>query len=97
MRPIFEFKKIFEQCTILIDIHKKSSFYQKMQNNKDPNSISYRAWPIFLLAFVRLFYVSIFERALSNYLLFDVGIRPSTLGFISSAVANIIIHACTIG
>ena len=68
-----------------------------MQNKKDPTPISYRAWPIFLLAFVRLFYVSIFERALSNYLLFDVGIRPSTLGFISSAGAIAYIFAPLLG
>ncbi|MFX0137170.1 MAG: MFS transporter [Candidatus Hodarchaeota archaeon] len=49
--------------------------------------VAYRTWPVFMLAFVRLFYVSIFERALSNYLYYDIGIRESTLGFISSAGA----------
>lgn len=49
--------------------------------------VAYQVWPVFLLAFVRLFYVSIFERALSNYLYYDIGIRESTLGFISSAGA----------
>ena len=68
-----------------------------MQNTKDPTSPSYRAWPIFLLAFVRLFYVSIFERALSNYLYFDIGINPSTLGFISSAGAIAYIFAPLLG
>ncbi len=68
-----------------------------MHNNKDPTSPSYRAWPIFLLAFVRLFYVSIFERALSNYLYFDIGINPSTLGFISSAGAIAYIFAPLLG
>ncbi|MHA2182668.1 MAG: MFS transporter, partial [Promethearchaeota archaeon] len=59
--------------------------------------MGYRAWPIFLLSFIRLFYVSIFERALSNYLLFDIKILPSTLGFISSAGALTYIIAPIIG
>jgi len=41
--------------------------------------------------------VSIFERALSNYLLFDIGIRESVLGFISSAGALTYIVAPLIG
>jgi MFS family permease len=61
------------------------------------SSTSYHAWPIFLLAFIRLFYVSIFERALSNYLLWDVLIPKSTLGFISSAGALTYIIAPIIG
>ena len=61
------------------------------------SSAVYRAWPIFLLAFIRLFYVSIFERALSNYLLFDIQILPSTLGFISSAGALTYIISPIIG
>jgi MFS family permease len=58
-----------------------------MSNVNNQLSTSYSAWPVFLLAFIRLFYVSIFERALSNYLLFFIDIDPSTLGFISSAGA----------
>ncbi|MFW9881517.1 MAG: MFS transporter [Candidatus Thorarchaeota archaeon] len=54
-------------------------------NNKD--SGNYRAWPLFLLGFIRLFYVSIFERALANYLYYDIGIKESILGFISSTGA----------
>ncbi|MFX0003920.1 MAG: MFS transporter [Candidatus Hermodarchaeota archaeon] len=61
------------------------------------SSKSYTAWPIFLLAFVRLFYVAIFERALANYLLYDIGIRESTLGFISSAGAITYIFAPMLG
>jgi len=56
-----------------------------------------RVWPIFLLSFIRLFYVSIFERALSNYLLYDIQIRQSTLGFISSAGALTYIISPIIG
>ncbi|MFX1553608.1 MAG: MFS transporter [Promethearchaeota archaeon] len=59
--------------------------------------LAYRAWPVFLLAFIRLFYVSIFERALSNYLYYDIGINESTLGFISSAGALIYIVAPIFG
>ncbi|MHA2185514.1 MAG: MFS transporter [Promethearchaeota archaeon] len=64
-------------------------------NNNSPHN--YRTWPIFLLAFIRLFYVSIFERGLSNYLLYDIGIRESTLGFISSAGAITYIFAPILG
>jgi MFS family permease len=61
------------------------------------SSQSYRAWPIFWLAFMRLFYVSIFERALSNYLYFVVDISESTLGFISSVGAIAYIFAPILG
>jgi MFS family permease len=61
------------------------------------SSVAYRTWPVFLLSFIRLFYVSIFERALSNYLLFDINIPKSTLGFISSAGALTYIVAPIIG
>jgi MFS family permease len=57
----------------------------------------YRAWPIFWLAFVRLIYISIFERALSNYLYFDLDISESTLGIISSAGAIAYIFAPILG
>jgi len=60
-------------------------------------SQDYRAWPIFWLAFVRLIYVSIFERALSNYLYFDLDISESTLGIISSAGAIAYIFAPILG
>jgi len=46
---------------------------------------------------MRLFYVSIFERALSNYLYFVVDISESTLGFISSAGAIAYIFAPILG
>ncbi|MHA1234380.1 MAG: MFS transporter [Promethearchaeota archaeon] len=60
-------------------------------------SQDYRAWPIFWLAFIRLFYYSLFERALSNYLLFDVNITKSTLGIITSAGALAYIFAPILG
>ncbi|MFW9874557.1 MAG: MFS transporter [Candidatus Thorarchaeota archaeon] len=65
-----------------------------------PNNSSsheYRTWPIFLLSFIRLFYTSIFERALSNYLYLIIGIRASVLGFISAAGALIYIIAPLVG
>ena len=68
-----------------------------MQNKIDQNPKPYRAWPIFGLAFIRLLYVSIFERALSNYLLFDVRIAPNTFGIISSAGAIAYIFAPILG
>ena len=67
-------------------------------NSIDKNaSTSFRAWPVFLLSFIRLFYVSIFERALSNYLLFVLDTPKSTLGFISSAGAIAYMVAPIIG
>ncbi|MFX1339980.1 MAG: MFS transporter [Promethearchaeota archaeon] len=57
----------------------------------------YQAWPVFMLGFVRLFYVSIFERALSNYLYYDIGIKASVLGFISSTGAITYIFAPLLG
>jgi len=59
--------------------------------------LDYRAWPVFILAFIRLFYVSIFDRALSNYLYFVIDINESTLGFISSVGAIAYIFAPIIG
>jgi MFS family permease len=58
---------------------------------------NYRAWPLFALGFIRLFYVSIFERALQNYLYFTININASTLGFISSAGAIAYIFAPILG
>ena len=76
---------------------RKSPTYQDNKVITNYSVEDYRAWPIFLLAFVRLFYVSIFERALSNYLYFVIDIRPSTLGFISSAGALTYIVSPIIG
>ena len=67
------------------------------KNAVNETSQDYRAWPIFWLAFVRLIYVSIFERALSNYLYFDLNISESTLGIISSAGAIAYIFAPILG
>jgi len=76
----------------------ETSYKARDKNNLANNSSdAYRVWPVFLLAFIRLFYVSIFERALSNYLLFDMEIRRSTLGFIASAGALTYIIAPIIG
>lgn len=56
-----------------------------------------RAWSIFMLAFIRLFYVSIFERALYNYLYFEIDISESMLGLIASVGAIAYIFAPIIG
>jgi len=66
-------------------------------NMRSNENINYRTWPIFLIAFIRLFYVSIFERALQNYLYFVVNITESTLGTISAAGAIAYIFAPLIG
>ncbi|MFX0022346.1 MAG: MFS transporter [Candidatus Hermodarchaeota archaeon] len=49
--------------------------------------ITYRAWPIFIFSFIRLFALSIFERAFLNYILFYRDVSESVFGFISSASA----------
>jgi hypothetical protein len=82
---------------LIVPFSKKFPFYQKEHSEIKSTSQSYRAWPIFWLAFIRLFYVSIFERALSNYLLFDVKINKSTLGIITSAGALAYIFAPILG
>lgn len=76
---------------------KKFPFFLKEQTVVKETSQDYRAWPIFWLAFIRLIYVSIFERALSNYLLFDIKISKSTLGIITSAGAIAYIFAPILG
>ena len=68
-----------------------------MQSKIEKTSQPYRAWPIFWLGFIRLIYVSIFERALSNYLYFIVDISESTLGIITSAGAIAYIFAPILG
>lgn len=72
-------------------------FFQKEKTGVKEISQDYRAWPLFWIAFIRLFYVSLFERALSNYLLFDVKISKSTLGIITSAGALAYIFAPILG
>ncbi|MFX0041911.1 MAG: MFS transporter [Candidatus Hodarchaeota archaeon] len=80
-----------------MDISSKSPMYQNDKANTKYLRGTYRTWPIFIVSFIRLFYVSIFERALFNYLYFVIDIRASTLGFISSAGALTYIVAPIIG
>lgn len=80
-----------------MEISRKSPTYQNNKAISKSQGGDYQAWPIFLLTFVRLFYVAIFERALFNYLYFVIDIRESTLGFISSAGALTYIVAPIIG
>ncbi len=71
---------------------------KKFSKHQTKNSIiNYRVWPLFLLSFIRLFYVSIFERALQNYLYRVILISESTLGIISSAGAIAYIFAPILG
>ncbi len=55
--------------------------------DKCDNLFSYRVWPIFMLSFCRLFFLSIFERAFQNYIYFNQDVSESMLGIISSAPA----------
>lgn len=63
----------------------------------NPTQDSIRAWPLFVISFFRVFYASIFDRALLNYLYFSIGISESILGNISSASAIAYIFAPLIG
>lgn len=54
---------------------------------KYKGSIRYKAWPIFVLSFLRLITISIFDRAFLNYLYFYRNISESMFGFISSATS----------
>ncbi len=74
-----------------------SPLFQSKKATKCDSPIAYRTWPIFLLSFIRLFFISIFERAFLNYLYFTVDINESTLGFISSATAAAYIVGPIIG
>lgn len=57
------------------------------EDKKCLTQITYRAWPIFVISFLRLFSVSIFERAFLNYIYFYRNISESTFGLISSATS----------
>lgn len=72
-----------------------SNITSKKKLNLQQHSI--RAWPLFALSFFRVFYASIFDRALLNYLYFNIGISESILGNISSASAIAYIFAPLIG
>jgi MFS family permease len=48
--------------------------FQSKKATKCDNTTAYRTWPILLLSFTRLFFISIFERAFLNY-----GIRNSII------------------
>ena len=63
------------------------SLFQSEKATKCDSLIAYRTWPIFLLSFTRLFFISIFERAFLIYSYFSIDINESTLGFSSSATA----------
>jgi len=80
-----------------VPFSKTSPFFLKEKTGVKETSQDYRAWPLFWIAFIRLFYFSLFERALSNYLLFDVKISKSTLGIITSAGALAYIFAPILG
>ncbi|MHA1471864.1 MAG: MFS transporter [Promethearchaeota archaeon] len=59
--------------------------FQHGDTDRCDNLFSYRAWPIFMIAFFRLFFISIFERAFQNYIYYDIDVSESMLGLISSA------------
>jgi len=52
--------------------------------DRSDNLYSYRAWPIFMISFCRLFFISIFERAFQNYIYYDKNVSEGMLGLISS-------------
>ena len=58
--------------------------FQYGDSDRCDNLISYRAWPIFMISFCRLFFISIFERAFQNYIFSYKNVSVSMLGIISS-------------
>ncbi|MHA2430110.1 MAG: MFS transporter [Promethearchaeota archaeon] len=78
-------------------ISKKSSKHQNKNSISIYSTENYRVWPLFMLSFIRLFYVSIFERALQNYLYRVILISEPTLGIISSVGAIAYIFAPILG
>ena len=72
--------------TILGITEDTPSFYSG-EVDKRVNIFSYSVWPIFMLSFCRLFFLSIFERAFQNYIYFYQDVSESMLGIISSAPA----------
>ena len=81
----------------VVPISKKFSKHQNKNSVSNYSTEHYRVWPLFMLSFIRLFYVSIFERALQNYLYRVILISESTLGIISSAGAIAYIFAPILG
>jgi len=71
--------------------------FQSEKATKFFSPIAYHTWPILLLSFTRLFFISIFERAFLNYIYFSVDINVSMLGLISSATAAAYIVGPIIG
>ncbi|MFX1586706.1 MAG: MFS transporter [Promethearchaeota archaeon] len=78
-------------------ISKKFSKHQNKNSVSNYSTEHYHVWPLFMLSFIRLFYVSIFERALQNYLYRVILISEGTLGIISSAGSIAYIFAPILG
>ncbi len=68
-------------------IIKDTPSFHSGEAGKCDNLFSYRVWPIFMLSFCRLFFLSIFERAFQNYIYFYQDVSEGMLGIISSAPA----------
>ncbi|MHA1478613.1 MAG: MFS transporter [Promethearchaeota archaeon] len=71
--------------------------FQYGDSDRCDNLISYRAWPIFMISFCRLFFISIFERAFQNYIFSYKNVSVSMLGIISSAPLIAYIFAPILG
>ena len=68
-------------------ITEETPSFRSGEADRCDNLFSYRVWPIFMLSFCRLFFLSIFERAFQNYIYFYQDVSESMLGIISSAPA----------
>jgi len=71
--------------------------FQYGDSDRCDNLIYYRAWPIFMISFCRLFFISIFERAFQNYIFSYKNVSVSMLGIISSAPLIAYIFAPILG
>ena len=58
---------------------------------------SYRTWPLYLLAFWKPLYQSLFGLALPNYLIYETNMEPELIGVISSSTALVYIISPFLG
>jgi len=80
-----------------LGITEDTTSFQYGDSDRCDNLISYRAWPIFMISFCRLFFISIFERAFQNYIFSYKNVSVSMLGIISSAPLIAYIFAPILG
>jgi MFS family permease len=64
---------------------------------KKANMRPYRTWPVYVLAFLKPLYQSLFGLALPNYLIYETTMEPELIGVISSSTALVYILSPFLG